>query len=297
MSYGYDPLQRVASANSCGSTTFPKWGLSESFDRYGNRWNQTLTAGSGPPTMSLAFGANGMGSSTTNRPNGYNYDSSGNMTVEPLVPQQNYMTYDGENRMTAVTGGGGGSYAYDGNGTRVVRSVTGGATTVSIFAGGSVIAEYDNGAAPSAPSREYIYNPAGGDTTGLLAMIVGGTTGGGATTYYHQDHLSVRLTTDGTPAARPTARCSRSRGAILTGSSGTSPAPATSGSSPATAATRRPASTTPWPATTTAGRGPSAPPTRSPARRAIPSRGIGIPTGGTIRLWSPTPAGSSGYFR
>ncbi len=196
MSYGYDPLQRVASANSCGSSAFPKWGLSESFDRYGNRWNQTLTAGSGPPTMSLAFGANGMNGSTTNQPSGYNYDSSGNMTTEPLVPQQSYMTYDGENRMMAVTGGAAATYAYDGNGTRIVRSVGGGATTVSIFSGSSVIAEYDNGAAPSAPSLEYVYNGAGGDTTGLLAMIVGGTTGGGATTYYHQDHLSVRLTTE-----------------------------------------------------------------------------------------------------
>lgn len=63
---------------------------------------------------------------------------------------------------------------------------------MSIFSGSSVIAEYDNGAAPASPSREYIYNPPGGSTTGLLAMI-----SGGATTYYHQDALSVRLTTDG----------------------------------------------------------------------------------------------------
>jgi hypothetical protein len=51
-----------------------------------------------------------------------------------------------------------------------------------------VIAEYDNGAAPTAPSREYIYNGAGGSTTGLLAMI-----SGSATTYCHRDHLSARL--------------------------------------------------------------------------------------------------------
>jgi len=80
---------------------------------------------------------------------------------------------------------------YDGNCLRVVKSISGGTTTVSIYSGSQIIAEYDNGAAPSAPSREYIYNPAGGATTGLLAMI-----SGGATTYYHQDHLSVRLTTD-----------------------------------------------------------------------------------------------------
>ncbi len=94
--------------------------------------------------------------------------------------------------MTAFSGSGGSaSYSYDGNGLRVVKS-GGGTTTVSIFSGSTVIAEYDNSAAPTSPSREYIYNPAGGSTTGLLAMI-----SGGATTYYHQDALSVRLTTDG----------------------------------------------------------------------------------------------------
>jgi len=107
------------------------------------------------------------------------------MTVEPLAPPNN-MTYDGENRMTAVTGGGAGSYTYDGNGQRVAKTAQG-TTTVSIFSGSSVIAEYDNGASPTSPSREYVAGP-----SGLLAMF-----SGGATTYYHQDHLSVRLTTDG----------------------------------------------------------------------------------------------------
>ena len=182
--YGYDPLQRMNSALTCGSSNFPKWGLSESYDRFGNRLSQSFTAGSGP-SPNMSFNPN-------NQPVGYGFDQSGNMTVEPVVPQQNYMTWDGENRMTALSGGSAASYAYDGNGMRVVKSITGGPSTVSIFSGSSVIAEYDNGAAPSAPTREYIYNGAG-DTTGLLAMI-----SGGATTYYHQDHLSVRLTTDGT---------------------------------------------------------------------------------------------------
>ena len=136
-------------------------------------------SGHGPNT-NLSFGLN-------NQPTGYTYDPSGNMTVEPLSPP-NDMTYDGENRMTTFSGGGGAaSYTYDGNGLRVAKSVTGGSTMVSIFSGSQKIAEYDNGAATSAPSREYVAGP-----TGLLAMIANGTT-----TYYHQDHLSVRLTTDG----------------------------------------------------------------------------------------------------
>jgi RHS repeat-associated protein len=177
-SYNYDPLGRMISEKTAGSSAFPQWGLSQSYDRYGNRLSQTVTAGSGPST-SLSF-------STHNQPSGYTYDASGNLTVEPLSPP-NDMTYDGENRMTAFSGGGGAaSYSYDGNGLRVVKSVTGGTTTVSIYSGSSVIAEYDNGAAPSAPTREYVEGP-----TGLLALF-----SGGATTYYQQDHLSVRLTTD-----------------------------------------------------------------------------------------------------
>ncbi|HEY0795184.1 MAG TPA: RHS repeat-associated core domain-containing protein [Acidisarcina sp.] len=177
-------MGRLISAKTNGSSGYPQWGLSESYDRYGNRLNQAVTAGSGP-SSNLSFGSN-------NQPTGYTFDSSGNMTVEPLSPPNN-MTYDGENRMTAFSGiGGAASYTYDGNGLRVVKSVQSGTTTVSVFAGSSVIAEYDNGEAPTSPSREYIYNPAGGATTGLLAMI-----SGGITTYYHQDSLSVRLTTNG----------------------------------------------------------------------------------------------------
>jgi len=68
---------------------------------------------------------------------------------------------------------------------RVIRA-SASTTTVYIFSGGKVIAEYDNGAAPSSPSREYIYSG-----SQLLATI-----SGGATTYHHPDHLSVRVSTD-----------------------------------------------------------------------------------------------------
>jgi len=189
VNYGYDSMLRLKSAKTNGDSSFPQWGLSETFDRYGNRLSQTVTAGSAP-SSSLTFTNSGGGNS--NQPLGYSFDASGNMTVEPLSPP-NDMTYDGENRMTGFTGNGGtGAYTYDGNGLRVVKALQGGTTTVSIFVGSTVIAEYDNGAAPASPSREYIYNGAGGDTTGLLAMI-----SSGVTTYYHQDHLSVRLTTNG----------------------------------------------------------------------------------------------------
>ena len=183
-SFAYDTVGRLSTAATVGSANYPQWGLSETYDRYGNRWAQAVTAGTAP-AVSLSFGTSGMNSSTTNQPNGYTYDASGNLTVEPLAPPNNY-GYDAENRLTNFSGNGGNAtYTYDGGGLRVQKSANG-TTTVSIFSGSEVIAEYDNGAVPSSPSREYIY---GGDQ--MLAKIEGG-----ATQYYHQDRLSVRLITD-----------------------------------------------------------------------------------------------------
>jgi RHS repeat-associated protein len=94
----------------------------------------------------------------------------------PLAPRTE--SYD-----TRIAGSG--TYTYDGNGLRVKR-VSGSTTTVYIFSGSKVIAEYVNGAAPGSPTREYIYSG-----TGLLAKIEGGVTN-----YYQADHLSNRVTTD-----------------------------------------------------------------------------------------------------
>ncbi len=77
--------------------------------------------------------------------------------------------------------------SYDGNGLRV-KKVLGSTTTVYVFSGSKVVAEYDNGAAPASPTREYIYS--GG---ALVAKIEGS-----ATNYFHQDHLSNRVVTDST---------------------------------------------------------------------------------------------------
>ncbi len=82
------------------------------------------------------------------------------------------------------------TYVYDGNGLRVKKCLPNcsspTSSTVYTFSGSKVIAEYDNGAAPSSPSREYIYS--GG---ALLAKIEGSTTN-----YFHPEHLSNRLITD-----------------------------------------------------------------------------------------------------
>lgn len=174
-SYGYDPLLRLSTAGTTGSSGYPQWGLSWVYDRYGNRTAQNQTAGTVPAPQTPTNVA-------TNHMTGYTYDANGNLTVEPFSPSNNIYTYDGKNQLATFTSGStSGAYSYDGNGLRV-KKVSGSTTTAYVFSGGKVIAEYANGSL----SKEYVYSGAQ-----LLATITGGTT-----TYHHIDHLSVRMSTN-----------------------------------------------------------------------------------------------------
>ena len=141
--YTYDALGQLSTPVTAGSSAYPKWGLQWTYDRYGNRLSQTATAGS-PPQNSVTVNPNTNCLTGT----GYSCDASGNMTGDGI----NTLTYDAENRVSTAAGPyGGATYTYDGNGLRVEKQVTGGTTTVYIFSGSKVIAEYDNGAALSLP--------------------------------------------------------------------------------------------------------------------------------------------------
>jgi RHS repeat-associated protein len=183
--YTYDALYRLTTAVTAGSTAYPQWGLQWAYDRYGNRSAQSIYSGCSGltcPTNSVTVSA------STNQLTGspFAYDLAGNMTNDG----NNTLTYDGENHAaTSVNGSNSGTYTYDGKGLRVKKvSVVSGVTTttVYVFSGSKVIAEYDNGAAVGSPSREYIYS--GGQR---IATIQGTTT-----TYQHSDQVSVRLLTD-----------------------------------------------------------------------------------------------------
>ncbi|HEX9272995.1 MAG TPA: RHS repeat-associated core domain-containing protein [Candidatus Binatia bacterium] len=190
VAYTYDALGRALTAVTNGSTGYPKWGLAWAYDRYGNRLSQTITAGSAYQNI-LSF-AN-PGGAQTNHPDGMCFDSGGNLTAESgaCPPAAPMYTYDAENRMAAYAGGSAATYVYDDNGRRVEKCLPNCSSptsrTVYIFSAGKNIAEYDNGAAPGSPSREYIYS---GGT--LFATLAGATT-----TYHHHDLLSVRVSTNG----------------------------------------------------------------------------------------------------
>jgi RHS repeat-associated protein len=189
LQYTYDTIGRLITASTAGSTAFPAWGLSETFDRYGNRTAQTVTAGSGFNSSLVVNAAN-------NQIAGFTYDASGNVIAEPSPLSTTY-SYDGEDCQTGYTGNGSSAtYTCDGNGLRVKKVVTGtgAVTTVFIYADGSLIDEYDNGAAQASPSREYVY---GGSNDSFLAAVTGSTGGAGGTiSYRHRDLVSQRLFTD-----------------------------------------------------------------------------------------------------
>jgi RHS repeat-associated protein len=177
VTYTYDAWARLKTAVTTGSTQYPQWGLRWDYDRFGNRLAQAVTAGTAP-SNSVSVDA------TTNRLlSPYAYDPAGNMTNDGL----NTLTYDAESRVVSNTQAGATTnYTYDGNSLRVNKQVSGGTTTVYVFSGTKVVAEYDNGALPSSPSREYIYSRGH-----LLAKVEAG-----AASYYHPDHLSARATTN-----------------------------------------------------------------------------------------------------
>ena len=173
IAYTYDSLGRLSTALTTGDTNYPQWGLSFTYDRYGNRTNQTVTAGTAVAN-SVAVSA------TTNHitTSGYSYDSNGNVTNDG----NNSLSYDAENRPLTASGSyGSGTYSYGAFGVREVKA-SGGSTTVSIYDGNRVIAEYTNGTL----ANEYVYLG-----NQLIASRLSGTL------YYHGfDHQSIRVDLD-----------------------------------------------------------------------------------------------------
>jgi YD repeat-containing protein len=143
--YGYDRLNRlnaVGENNTATGNSFD-WSQTFDYDRYGNMW---MTGVSGlqyqplmPTTQSAINAAN-------NRLVAQSYDAAGNQTSMG----SSAVTYDAENRQ--VSYGGTVTYAYDGNGQRVSKTIAGGTTTVyahDVF--GNLAAEHVTGSGGATP--------------------------------------------------------------------------------------------------------------------------------------------------
>jgi RHS repeat-associated protein len=147
VNYGYDLLGRLTSAETAGSASFPKWRLAWTYDQFGNRLSQSAEIGTAP-SKSISV------SPTTNRitSSGYGYDLAGNLTAVPGAT----MLVDAENRVTRHSGTQVTDYTYDGSGLRVKKAGPT-ASTVYVYSGSKLIAEYNGTSAPGSPSREYVY--------------------------------------------------------------------------------------------------------------------------------------------
>ena len=176
--YTYDARKRLATAGTSGSTGYPQWGLSWTYDDYGNRTAQSVTAGSGPSNSVTV-------STSTNRitaMGGYTfyYDSNGNLTQDDLYKYK----YDAENRLVEVKNLSDtliATYAFDGNSLRTIK-VVGADRTWYLYNGTTLIAEFEDAASATYSSGT---NPGGaGSDSGALFL------------YQHGDHLTTRLTTD-----------------------------------------------------------------------------------------------------
>ncbi|AEU36103.1 RHS repeat-associated core domain protein [Granulicella mallensis MP5ACTX8] len=121
--YLYDNLNRLVAAGS--STTGLQW----SYDSFGNRTSQVVTAGSGTSSYET-FNAN-------NQPNDVAFDAAGNALGTGVVPLQ----YDAENRLINANGI---RYIYDAEGQRVAKYSGNTLTNVYLYdQAGHVVTELD----------------------------------------------------------------------------------------------------------------------------------------------------------
>jgi len=94
VNYQYDELGRLIAAATAG----PQWGLSWTYDGFGNRLSQNVTKGSGPVVWLTVNAA-------TNRIStfGFSYDAAGNLIQWPGGTVTISAEYDVEGRMSRVT--------------------------------------------------------------------------------------------------------------------------------------------------------------------------------------------------
>jgi len=170
----YDELRRLLTAQRGPDTNIQRK-YSYDYDRFGNRWAQTLVAGSGfGGTNSFDYAGNRV--TTTN----FTYDNSGNLTANG--PGTSF-TFNAENFMTAA--GASATYSVDTRGRRTKKTVSG--TTTNYFYSGSVVISEKLGSTWT----DYIFfsNQRIAQQTGSTLTVA---------KFLHQDHLgSTRVCSDG----------------------------------------------------------------------------------------------------
>jgi YD repeat-containing protein len=165
--YDYDTLNRLQRVHEYTGNTALDWQQEHVYDRYGNRTidgNSAKTFGNGINSAQMSV------STFTNRMYGpgetdashtqVDYDAAGNQTKDLTAASGGgTRVYDAENRMTSAGSAGvtPATYAYNGDGQRVRRSVSGVETWQVYGIGGELLTEYAANASPATPQKEYGY--------------------------------------------------------------------------------------------------------------------------------------------
>jgi YD repeat-containing protein len=146
--FAYDGVNRLTGVVDNGG-----WSRYFAYDQYSNMWlcgwPGIAPNGSAPTANYCSQTPSGI-FNTANRIGTGSYDAAGNQ----LTVAGSNLSYDAENRITSAVQPGIGTvtYTYDGDGRRVMKSVSTGLQTVYVYdIGGKLVAEYSSGATSVPP--------------------------------------------------------------------------------------------------------------------------------------------------
>ena len=129
--YQYDEFGRLSALNTQAGYAWPSY--TYVYDRWGNRWDETLKSGSGPaPTFSFNTSNNQIQQSGSCNPVTSTqtcYDAAGNL----IADGEHTYSYDAEGNLTLVDGGSTATYTYDALNQRVRTANAGQDTYEYIF--------------------------------------------------------------------------------------------------------------------------------------------------------------------
>ena len=157
-SYKYDSLYRLTEAKetSNGNQT---WKQVFDYDRYGNRLTHNQFSGTDPVAQTaITHPSINPANNRINSP-GYVFDKNGNLTTDG---ETRHFVFNADNKQREVRDANNnlvGEYFYDGEGKRIKKnSYVGGVldeTTVFVYSGGKLAAEYSTEAPPPQPTTNW----------------------------------------------------------------------------------------------------------------------------------------------
>jgi RHS repeat-associated protein len=148
------PLYRVTEAKEASNST-QTWKQIFGYDRYGNRTTHEKYIGTTQQTLDAV--THPAIDNTKNRfstGQGYTFDENGNIVVDA---QGRQFVFNGDNKQTEVKDASNnviGEYFYDGEGKRI-KKVAGDQTTIFVYSGAKLIAEYSTETPPQNPTTSY----------------------------------------------------------------------------------------------------------------------------------------------